>query len=149
MEEFQKALNYSYLLLKYRLRSRHEFIYRLKKKKFSPKTIEKVLADLEEKGYINDAQFIRLFINASYRKGWGEKRIYFSLKKLGINSADLCAAKIDKNILRRRLREIIERKIKTYKKNKYQKILRYLSGRGFSYEDIICELDNLGVDKFK
>ncbi|MBU2436171.1 MAG: recombination regulator RecX, partial [Candidatus Omnitrophica bacterium] len=82
-----KALNYSFLLLRYRPRSREEIISRLKEKGYPSSLIEGTLDYLEEKNYINDEEFARTAIFSSLQKGYGRRRIEFMLKKLGIEQS--------------------------------------------------------------
>jgi len=50
----QKAKDYAFLLLKFRLRSEKEFVFRLKKKKFDEKTIKQALAFLKKEGLLDE-----------------------------------------------------------------------------------------------
>ena len=149
MEDFRKALNYSFLLLRYRPRSRQEIIERLKRKKYSAGSIEKVIRNLEDNKYINDEEFTRLFVASSLSRGWGRKRIDYSLKKLGIDEELRANALLDKQAFYERLKELVEKKIsnKTKDKKTYQKIIRNLAVKGFNYEDIIRALDEAGFKK--
>ena len=151
LQDWAKALNYSFLLLKYRPRSYEEIKSRLRQKCCPSSSIDKVLAYLTEKGYVNDEEFLRVFIASSLAKGWGRRRIDLTLKRLGIaENLRQQVFKDNREACRGKLREIVERKIHKYKgtKNAYQKIVRYLASRGFDYEDIFRELDNFGIEKF-
>ena len=143
MKDYNKSLNYSFLLLKYRPRSLLELKNRLKQKGYSLLIIDKVLAYLSENNYLNDTEFTRLFVSSCVAKGWGQRRIDLALKHLGISEDLRKCSTSDKEIYRNKLREILERKINRYKgqKNAYQKIVRYLASKGFDYEDIFKELD--------
>jgi len=157
LEDFNKALNYSFLLLKYRARSRNEIVSRLKQKGYAPKIREEIVDYLEENNYINDEEFTHLFVSHSLEKGWGPVRIDFNLKRFGISP------QLRKQVLGRdfaynaRVREIIERKLEHYKKRKtplpapkiWQKIVMHLARKGFDYKVINQEMDNLGVDSFE
>lgn len=149
MEDFRKALNYSFLLLKYRPRSRQEIIERLKRKKYSAGIIEKVICNLEDNKYINDEEFTRLFVASSLSRGWGRKRIDYTLKKLGIDEDIRANALLDTQAFYERLRELVEKKISNKAKDKktYQKVIRNLALKGFSYEDIIRTLEEAGFKK--
>ena len=151
MEDYKKALNYSFLLLKYRPRSRKEIIYRLKRKKYSSYIIEKVIANLEENNYINDEEFVHIFVSSSLEKGWGRKRIDFVLRRLGIPQELREEALGGKDIYRDKLHQMIELKLSQYKSkfNAYNKILRYFLEKGFDYDDISREMQDLGVDRFE
>ncbi len=157
MKDFNKALNYSFLLLKYRARSRNEIVSRLKNKGYAPATRERIVDYLEENNYINDRKFTHFFVSYSLEKGWGPVRIDFNLKELGISEA------LRKQVLERdfayndRVREIIERKLEHYKRRKpslaaakiSRKIVMHLVRKGFDYKIINQEMDNLGEKRFE
>jgi len=140
-----KALNYSFLLLRYRPRSREEIISRLKEKGYPSSLIEGTLDYLEEKNYINDEEFARTAIFSSLQKGYGRRRIEFMLKKIGIEQS-LIEESLKKYDFKEKIRELVEKKIDYYKgPQKYQKILNYLISRGFDQDEIQKEMQNLGV----
>ena len=146
---FKKALNYSFLLLKYRQRSRFELASRLKEKKFSRDDINNTLKYLEEHNYINDKEFVRLFILSYQNRCWGPKKIFFSLRKAGVSDNLAEEAFKNEDIYRGKVRELIKRKIRDYKKNKFSKLLRYLISKGFSYDMVLEEVQGAGIDRFK
>lgn len=148
--DFKKALNYSFLLLKYRPRAKAEIISRLKRKDNSPAIIEKVVNYLEENNFINDEEFCRIFISSGINRGWGKRKIEANLNKLsvprGIYQGILNETKFSSEDLRQR----IERRIEFYKngKNVFVKVMRYFISRGFDYQDVLDILDDLGLDKY-
>ena len=157
MKNFNKALSYSFLLLKYRARSRNEIVFRLKNKGYASAVREKVVSYLKENNYINDKEFTRLFVSYSLEKGWGPVRIDFNLKRLGISPQlrkQALALDFDYSD---RVREIITKKLEDYKKKKpplprlkiWQKITTHLARKGFDYKIINQEMDNLGVSRFE
>ncbi len=95
----QKAKNYAFLLLKFRVRSEKEIRQRLKKKKFDPKIIEETLAFLKEKKFIDDNYFAKTWIESRIKKPLGIRRLKQELRIKGID------------------REIIESQINEIKKN--------------------------------
>lgn len=157
MKDFNKALNHSFLLLKYRDRSKSEIISRLKLKGYDKEVRKQVVEYLEKNKYINDQSFALLFFDYSVEKGWGRRRIEFSLKKLGI-SPQLCqqVLKIKYNY-NKKVSEIIQNKIASYSARKpalsaqkiWRNIVAHLARRGFEYEIIYQEMRNLGVKKFE
>lgn len=150
MKDFNKALNYSFLLLKYRARSKGEIISRLKKKGYDSSLIEQIINYLQKNNYINDIEFTRLFTLSCQEKGWGPKRINFKLKKLGISEDLIEQVLKDKKIFQEKIKELIEQKLKYYRgPKKYQNILRFLATRGFAYEDIHAALEELGIDRYE
>jgi regulatory protein len=144
LDNFKKALNYAFLLLKYRPRAKQEIISRLRKKGYSISIIEKVLAYLEENKYLDDRSFAQAFASSRLSKGWGRKKIEFHLKKLGVPE-EFIRETLDKKDFKEKIKELIEKKIKYYKgKNLYQKILKYLLAKGFDYHQILEELEKIG-----
>lgn len=146
MKNFNKALNYSFLLLKYRARSKYEIISRLKKKGYDSVLIQKVLNYLQENRYIDDKNFTHLFIFSSLEKGWGPQRIYFNLKKFGIPQ-ELCDLVLEyRHVYNIKIKEAIAGKLKYYsaqgisKKKSVGKIIRFLTSKGFDKEDIFREI---------
>tara|TARA_B100000315_G_C14506483_1_gene554858 strand:- start:77 stop:556 length:480 start_codon:yes stop_codon:yes gene_type:complete len=157
VKDFNKALNYSFLLLKYRARSRSEIISRLKQKGYNPSTRKQILNYLEENNYINDEDFVRLFVSNSLEKGWGPIKIDFNLKKLGISSQLRKHALGGDFAYGDMVREIIHKKLEHYKvrrpslsaENTWQKIVMHLARKGFDYKVINQEMSNLGVSSFE
>jgi len=84
LENFSKALNYAFLLLRFRPRSEHEIRTRLKKRKISPPVAKKVIDYLKSCNYINDQDFVKSYIESALIKGWGPIRVNLNLKRSGI-----------------------------------------------------------------
>lgn len=83
-KDLKKALNYSFLLLRYRARAKEELTKRLKIKEYSSGIIRETLTYLEKNGYIDDEKFAQLFVSCYLDKGWKPRRINFKLKELGV-----------------------------------------------------------------
>ena len=150
MKEFNKALNYSFSLLKYRARSKSEIESRLKLKGYDSSIIVRVIKYLQEANFINDCEFARLFTTWKQEKGWGEKKIALALKRLEIDKDLISEVLKDKEIFRKKIKELIERKINYYQgENRYQKILRYLISRGFSYSDARAALNQARLEAYE
>ncbi|MEI8348784.1 MAG: regulatory protein RecX [Candidatus Omnitrophota bacterium] len=148
MKDYTKALNYAFLLLKYRPRSQEEIKRRLKRKGYSPSLIENVLQYLLAHQYLDDGAFAHMFVASCLAKGWGARRIDFALKQLGVAESIRKEAQPGKDEVRKSLREIIQKRSSRPRnsKNAYQKLVRHLLTRGFNYADIVSELENIGVD---
>jgi regulatory protein len=147
MDDFKKALNYSFLLLKYRGRSCGEIEYRLKQKGFSWLIIRQVVDYLRDHKYLNDQDFVRMFITYSLAKGWGPRKIDYALKQRGISPKLRQYAQELQPQDSRMIRDIAQRKLKFYygKINVYQKVLRHLISRGFDYSKSTMILEELEV----
>jgi len=148
VKDFDQALSYSFLLLKYRARSRHEIEQRLKRKKYSPQVIKKTIGYLEEKKYLNDCDFAAVFTAAALQKGWGPKKIFFTLKKLGLAHELIEKALANKEPFKKKIEALISQRINQCQgRAGYQKMIRFLISRGFSYQDIVSSLEETGLPK--
>ncbi|MCF7894888.1 MAG: recombination regulator RecX [Candidatus Omnitrophica bacterium] len=151
MKSFSKALNYAFLLLRFRPRSESEIRTRLKKRKVPLSVIKEVIDYLKGSNYINDQEFIKSYIDSCLAKGWGPIKANVKLKEFGVSVKlrrqaleqiedksqglidDLIEQKI--NYLRKSKPNLEENKIKA-------KTVRYLAAKGFYYKDIYTRLNN-------
>ena len=85
MERLDKALNYSFLLLKYRPRTEREIRDKLRLKKYSLATTRKAIEFLKDHGYIDDDVFAASFVRTRLLCGYGQLRIRFDLRRLGLD----------------------------------------------------------------
>jgi len=85
LNDFKKAKDYCLRLFKYRFRSEREIRDRLRRKKFSPEVIEKVIVHFKGLRFIDDAIFTKSWIEARLKKPYGLKRIIYELKNKGIS----------------------------------------------------------------
>jgi len=147
---FEKARDYAFFLLKFRLRSENEIYSRLKKKKFDDEVIAKTLSFLKEKKFIDDRLFAERWAEYRIKKPFGLRRIKEELKLKGIA----------KNIIEDQLSEIkqdyseeeIVAKIAEEKFPKMEgldaqkakkRLCGYLVRRGFSPEIVWDVINNL------
>lgn len=98
INSFEKAREYAFFLLKFRLRSENELYIRLKKKKFDDEVIAKTLSFLKEKKFIDDQIFAKSWAEYRIKKPFGLRRIKEELKLKGVA----------KNIIESQLGEIKE-----------------------------------------
>ena len=149
MGDFERFYNQALHYLSYRTRSEKEVRDKLKTKQVDPQTIEKIIAKLKEKRFINDEEFARQWIENRIRfKPRSERLIKMELKQKGIsediinslignsNSAatDLDSAKklVEKRI--GRVKNLPKQKI-------YEKLGRYLASKGFNWDTIKKAID--------
>ena len=142
----EKAKEYVFLLFKFRPRTEREIFARLKKKNFSDDIIGQTIFFLKEKGFINDSDFAKIWIDSRIKKPLGLRRIKQELQLKGI----------DKEIIDKRLEEIkkeyreeeIVRRVLTQKLKALQgvepskikaRLYGYLLRRGFS-PDVVTGL---------
>jgi len=150
LDSFLKAKQYSFLLLKFRLRSEKELEERLKGKKFGLDIIRQTIAFLKEKKFLDDHIFARSWIESRLKKPLGLARLRQELKLKGIDSkiieAQLEEAKKDYSEEETVLRLAKERlgKLKGIDAQKAkQRVYGYLLRRGFSGRAIIEAIEQL------
>lgn len=151
MKSFSKALNYAFLLLRFRSRSEFEIRTRLKKRKVSLSIIKEVIDYLKDANYINDQEFIKSYIDSCLVKGWGPMKANLKLKDFGV-SVKLRRKALEQieDKSQKLIDDLIEQKINYLReskpdleKNKIKaKMVRYLAAKGFYYKDIYAHLNN-------
>ena len=132
---FNKTVNY----LKSTLKTKKQVRDYLYKKEYSAPTIKYVIEKLEEYGFVSDRQYAIAYIN-TYRKNYGTMRL----------KGNLIAKGVDKDLVDECLQEAMEENpessimdvAKKYLKNKtldeknIQKLIRFLSYRGYEFDSI-------------
>lgn len=146
----QKAKDYAFLLLKFRLRSENELRQRLKKKKFDADIIEMTLFFLKDKGFIDDNYFAKTWIESRIKKPLGIRRLKAELSIKGINKAiiDTQIDEIKKSYSEEDIVGGIAKdrlnKLKGIDPQKAKKrVYAYLLRRGFSPEVVIDVLNQI------
>ena len=143
---YKKALQYAFLLLKYRPRSIAEIVSRLKKREYPQSIVQSVLSFLQEKRFLDDNEFALLFVASADNKGWGPRKIVANLRKFQVSPEIIQSAMTAHGDFRLGLSDLVDKTIGRYRDpNRYQKIVRFLLGRGFVYSDILQVLNEKGV----
>ncbi len=138
-----KARTYAFTLLKFRPRSEYEIRTRLKKKNFDAKVIQEVVTFLQEKKFIDDAQFASAWITSRLKKPLGLRRIAQELREKGIAPAIIARAT---DIARQHyseaevLTQLALQKFKRFNtsnpESAKRRLFGYLLRRGFSQEAV-------------
>lgn len=147
---FNKARDYAFRLLKFRMRSEQELRQRLKRKKFDQAAIEKVIQRLKEKDFIDDREFARAWVADKIKRPLGIRRIEEELKSKGIDKEIFQEAlakatnNYDEESIIRQLAEKRLQRLKGLDPNKVtSRLYSYLLRRGFSpgiVFDVITQL---------
>jgi len=131
---YDRALN----IISRRLRSEWEVRDYLKRKDSDPEVIEATVARLIERGYINDLEFARRWVdNRRLLKATSKRRLTQELRQKRVSDeiVDQVLAE-DETDDREVLRELVERKRKQAKYQDDMKLMQYLSRQGYDYDDI-------------
>lgn len=144
--EIQLIKNKIIVLLSYRQRSKHELIELFLAKGFHLVNIKNVINDLEERKYINDYEFAKMYASHLVKeKKLGLFLVEQKLRQHKIDSETIIeiVAKLNKdfpsiNIIN----EIIKKKKNLGGKSEKNKIklTNYLKRKGFQFDDIISAL---------
>ncbi len=142
----EKAREYAFLLLKFRLRSEKELVQRLKQKGFSEELSQDTANFLKDKKFIDDRIFAKGWVSSRLKRPFGLRRIKQELVQKGLDKEV-----IEETFARAKedydeggvVRELAERKFSKLKgieplKAK-QRVYAYLMRRGFS-PDLVGEV---------
>ena len=135
-------------LISYRLRSKEELKQRYLNKGYNLSDIEYAIDYLESKGYIDDEEFSRMYATHLIKfKSLGKKLVLHKFKTHRIEMEILMPiieSVYLKNPPNNLIKAIIKRKFRNSKnkKNSKAEIYNYLKRKGFTWEDISCELNN-------
>jgi regulatory protein len=150
LQDLQRAKNYAFLLLKFRLRSEKEIYQRLKKKKFPENIIQETLSFLKAQKFIDDIFFAKAWIESRLKKPLGLRRIEQELKLKGLDKEviDSQISEIKKSYSEEKI--VIEiaqqrlNKLKGIEPTKAKnRVYGYLLRRGFSPEVVIDVINQL------
>lgn len=105
-------------------------------KGYSPSLAERVLGKLEQKGYVDDEQFARWWVETrNLTKGTSLRKLRAELQSKGVAGqvVDAVLAESDRND-ESEIRKIIAKKQARYPDE--QKLIQYLARQGFGYDEI-------------
>ncbi|MCM8797838.1 MAG: recombination regulator RecX [Candidatus Omnitrophica bacterium] len=148
-DSFQKAKEYAFFLLKFRLRSEEELRCRLKKK-FPEAVINATLRFLKENNFIDDKIFVKEWIDARLKKPFGIRRIVQELRLKGVADS-VIQETLDRikgdysetQVVQRLAKEKLEALKDCEPLKAKRKVSAYLLRRGFSAETVYEVLNNL------
>ena len=148
-EALQKARDYAFLLLKFRLRSEKEIYQRLKRKRFDEEVIKQTLSFLNDRGFIDDNLFAKAWIESRIKKPLGLRRIRQELNLKGIDKeiidSEICEIKKDYSEpdLVKEIAKVRLAKLKGIEPHSARRrVYAYLLRRGFSPEIVIEALSS-------
>lgn len=155
MEDFEKFYNSSLRFLSYRPRSEKEVRDRLIRKKIDSQIIEKIIAKLKEKKFLNDEEFAKWWIEQRTKvRPKAIRVITLELKQKGISN-EIIESLLSKDVSSEEqvlndlelANKLIEKRIERFRNSSkqeiYQKLGSYLSRRGFDWETIKQSIDEL------
>ena len=138
---FTKARDKAFDIISRKSVSSSELVSKLTEKGYDKKTAEKVKAELETLGYIDDKAYGELFLEHCLSKGWGRRKIEYEMKQKGLSSDLICECieSIDKDEMEEKMKETILARFKGENLSDIkirQKITRYFASRGYDFNII-------------
>jgi regulatory protein len=128
--------------------SEREFRDYLYRKKAEPEQIDGLVNELTERGYLDNAKFAVWFSELQARRNKSDRQIKAELFKKGIGR-EVVAETLEQGSgdEAARLKLLIEKKSKLSRyKNDKQKLAKYLTAQGFSWQAVKQELDFKNFD---
>jgi regulatory protein len=122
-------------------RELRDYLYR---KKVEPEQIDSLVSEFTDKGYLDNAKFAGWFTELQARRGKSNRAIRSELFKKGIGR-ELADEILEEGAGDEveRLKAMIEKKQKLSRyKNDSQKLMQYLVGQGFGWQDVKQALAN-------
>ncbi len=151
LEYRQQIRSYLIDLLSRRDHSSRELHLKGLKKGYPADILDELITELQQKGFINNREFAEKFARdkAAY-KNWGSLKIKSELLSKGISASDTEAAiqiVFEDVDAREAILELARKKLPAFRRTapdkRREKIYRYLSGRGYTGEEIMKNLPDI------
>ncbi len=135
---YDKFYNNVLNLLARRPRSEWEIHDYLKRKDSPAPLIEKILNKLSKNGYVNDKEFARIWIeNRRLLRPTSRRKLIAELKQKRVSQEAITEAiGQDETDETQVLKDLIAKKRKIARYQDDQKLMRYLAGQGFNFDNI-------------
>lgn len=148
---FAKNYNRALRFLSFRPRSKKEIFDYFLKKEVDKKLVEEIIQKLEKEKFVNDDEFAKWFIESRVtNRPKSHRVIKMELKHKGIDVDKieaLLANTTDDAVLAKKL---VEKKLRAMKnvpiEKKKERLVRYLSTRGFDWSTIRGVIDEAGAE---
>jgi regulatory protein len=141
---YDQACNY----ISYRFRSRSEISIYLRGKDYADERIQQVIARLEQTRLIDDVRFATEWVETRQTLSPRSRtQLRMELRKKGIasNTIDIVLQPIDTQAEIGVIVALIETKRLLQRYDDQRKLIRYLAGKGFSFDAITAALEQLGT----
>lgn len=130
-----------------RPRSRGEITDYLKRKKYSGEEIEKILNTLSERGYIDDEDFAKRWVESRrLLKPISKRKLRLELMQKKVSEEVISSVLEDTEVDEKQvIRELIEKKRKQTRYQDGQKLMQFLIRQGFNYHDVKSVFEDLNI----
>lgn len=133
-----KAFNLTLAYVARRMRSEGELQDYFRRKEYAPELAKQIMDKLRRLNFVDDEEFARRWVeNRRILKSSSAKKLRLELRQKKIpNEIIQTVFAEDETDERQLLRELVAKKRKTSRYQDDQKLMRYLAGQGFNYDDI-------------
>lgn len=152
-ENFEEILGKLRRYCAYRERCTKEVRDKMKKWILGPGDQNELLARLRDESFLDDARFAESYARSKNRQNkWGKYRIAMELRSRNIDEQMVQAALegIEEEQYREQLKELILKKRDELGKpidfEKKQKLLRYVTGKGYSSGEVFGMLEEMKIE---
>lgn len=133
-----KAFNLALAYVARRMRSEGELQDYFRRKQYAPELATQILERLRRLGFVDDEEFAKRWVeNRRMLRSSSAKKLRLELRQKKISS-DIIQMVLseDETDERQLLRELVAKKRKQSRYQDDEKLMRYLAGQGFNYDDI-------------
>lgn len=144
-DEKGKALDKAVRYMSSALKTTRQIRDYLRKKEFSPQTIDYVVDKMIEYRYLDDEAFAKAFV-ATYSNKYGKLKLISALKSKGVGDSVIDSVMNAEDL---KMEDSIENTANKYLRNKerksetYMKLSRFLYSRGYEFDDIKSLINRL------
>ena len=150
-DEFNFSKKIAYNFLNYKSRTEKEIKKKLKEKKISEKSIDKVIAILKNLKFIDDTRYAKLYVEEKLTNNpKGKRVISMKLAEKGVSKEvinSIIDSQYNEDKETAKAKELLLKYLKKVRAksdlDKKQKCYRYLLSRGFDYEIVkeVCKIE--------
>ncbi len=133
----------------YRERSQYETLKKLKEYRLRPEVEDEIMVFLIEENFLDDLRFAQIYARSKfYQKQWGKRKIIQGMKSHRLTDYYIRKGleEIDQEDYQNTIRRLIRKKYNTLQgddeRTKKHKIVRFLQGKGYDYEEFKEILDD-------
>lgn len=139
-----KAFNLTLAYVARRMRSEGELQDYFRRKEYAPELAAQILERLRKLCFVDDEEFARRWVeNRRALRSSSTKKLRLELRQKKIADATIqMILTEDETDERQLLRELVAKKRKQSRYQDDEKLMRYLAGQGFNYDDIKAALQN-------
>jgi len=135
---FKELFSYALTLLSRKDYSEKALRRKLKEKfpSCAKEALDSVLRELSSQGYLNEYKTVWNYFEEKEKKGWGKKKISYSLRQKGFNENIVREVELTYPFDYSYVKELLSKRYNLKDRKDREKAKRFLNSRGFSYSEI-------------